>query len=139
MRNRLAPKLALAAALAAAALGGGRLLRAQEGQKKDGAALETAAPPGKPGDAPKAEATKAAKPPDAPQPAIVVTIGFYIAEIHDVDVKAGTFGAEFYFWMRHLSQAHPKDEKASDKDDPDKADKEIERVEFTNGKTDPTA
>lgn len=141
MRSRLAPRLILAAALAAAALGGGRLLFAQgEVKPKDGDTLETSAQPGggKPGEKPKSAAAKpeTAKPDAAPPPVVMVTVGFYVAQIHDVDVKAGTFGTEFYYWMRHLSQPHEKDEKSTEKDDPDKEDKEIERVEFTNGKLD---
>jgi len=36
-------------------------------------------------------------PPRAPE---AVTLGFYIYDLRDVDLKTGTFAAAFYFWTR---------------------------------------
>jgi hypothetical protein len=122
------PKLLLAVALAAAALGGARFVgraRAQDSAETsapaDGA---KPAPDAKPAAAAAEGKEKEKDKEEAPEATVPVTIGFYVSDIHDVDVKACTFGAEFYYWMRHAKQ---KDDAAA---------KEIETVEFTNGKLD---
>jgi hypothetical protein len=53
-----------------------------------------------------------------------ITVGFYIYALRDVDLRAGTFGAEFYIWMRHAII-----------DDATKT-ADLEKLEFTNGKLD---
>jgi hypothetical protein len=125
MMRRLASPLLVVAALAACLAGAGRIVftapRAAFAQTAgaDGKAVDTAT-----GGAPAPDtAPKAATPAAPPHPAESVALGFYIYDIHDVDIRAGTFGADFYFWMRHAKEK-----------DPERA-KEIEKIEFTNGKT----
>jgi len=66
-----------------------------------------------------------ARPPANPENAALrVTLGLYIADLHDVDLKEATFSADFYIWLRY---AKAKDEAAA---------KEIEKLEFVNGKVD---
>ena len=61
--------------------------------------------------------------PATPESAVThVTLGLYIADLHSVDLKEATFNADFYVWMRYPKQ---KD---------DAAVKEIEKLEFVNGK-----
>lgn len=51
-----------------------------------------------------------------------VTLGLYIADLHSVDLREASFAADFYIWMRYPKAA---DEAAA---------KEIEKIEFVNGK-----
>ena len=103
--------------LFAAALIAAAPARAQQGT------AETSAPP--PG-------TRSAKPqaadetPDEPgeHAAEPVTLGFHVYDIRDLDLKNGTFFVDFYFWMRHAKQKDPEHAK------------EIEKIEFMNGKVD---
>jgi hypothetical protein len=50
------------------------------------------------------------------------TIGVYVSDIREIDLKKGTFEATLYYWIRHPKKADEKEQK------------EFEEVDFTNGK-----
>ncbi len=55
--------------------------------------------------------------------ASVVTVGFHVFQVREVDLKAQTFYVDFYYWFRYRATDEEKG-------------KEIERTEFMNGKLD---
>lgn len=48
------------------------------------------------------------------------SVGFYVFNIRDLDLKAQRFGADFYVWLRYRGAE----------------DKQLERIEFANGRVD---
>lgn len=71
-------------------------------------------------------ATRAARADDNDDPNVLpfqvkTTLGFHVIAIRDVDLRAGTFYADFYYWMVRKKVGNP------DKD------KLVESVEFMNG------